>query len=65
MAVPRVFEKIEERLQEMGRKNKGIKKAVMDWAKSTATEHHKRTREERRAVEPTLGYKIARKLIFK
>ncbi len=65
VAVPRVFEKIEEKLQEMGRKNKGIKRAVMDWAKGAASEHHRRAREEGREPEPTLSYKIAKKVIFK
>ncbi len=40
--VPRVWEKIEEKLKEVGRKNTGVKKAVADWAKAAALEHHTR-----------------------
>ena len=38
--VPRVWEKIEEKLKELGKKNTGLKKAVMDWAKDAALRHH-------------------------
>ena len=33
IGVPRVWEKIEESIKTAGRNNKGIKKAVGDWAK--------------------------------
>jgi long-chain-fatty-acid--CoA ligase ACSBG len=38
--VPRVWEKIEEKLREVGKKNTGIKKTIADWAKAAALEHH-------------------------
>ena len=38
--VPRVWEKIEEKLKELGKKNSGLKKVVMDWAKNAALQHH-------------------------
>jgi hypothetical protein len=31
---------MEEKLKELGRKNTGIKKAVADWAKAAALDHH-------------------------
>lgn len=36
--VPRVWEKIQEKLAEIGRSNTGIKKAIGDWAKSCGLE---------------------------
>ncbi len=65
IGVPRVFEKIEERLLEMGRKSRGLRKAVTDWAKAAASEHHRRVREEGTGVKESVSYKIARKLIFR
>ena len=38
--MPRVWEKIEEKLKELGKNNSGIKKTVMDWAKNAALQHH-------------------------
>ena len=38
--MPRVWEKIEEKLKELGKNNSGIKKIVMDWAKNAALQHH-------------------------
>lgn len=35
-----MWEKIEEKLKELGKKNTGLKKAVMDWAKDAALRHH-------------------------
>jgi len=40
--VPRVWEKIEEKLKEVGRKNTGVKRVVADWAKAAALDHHTR-----------------------
>jgi long-subunit acyl-CoA synthetase (AMP-forming) len=37
--VPRVFEKIAEKMQAMGAKNTGLKKAIADWAKKTSLEY--------------------------
>jgi len=63
LGVPRVWEKIEEKMKELGRKNTGIKKSVMDWAKAAALEHH----TERMQGRPgnSLSYRIARTLILK
>ena len=40
LGVPRVWEKIQERLLEVGKGNTGIKKLVADWAKRAAFKHH-------------------------
>ena len=48
MGVPRVWEKMQDRLLEMGKHNKGLKKSVADWPKATAFEHH----QERMAGRP-------------
>jgi long-chain-fatty-acid--CoA ligase ACSBG len=60
--VPRVYEKIQEKLLDLGKNNKGLKKSVMDWAKKSALEHH----EEQMAGRPgnSLSYRIAKKLIL-
>jgi len=38
--VPRVYEKIQEKMMEIGKQNTGIKKKVSTWAKNACTEHH-------------------------
>ena len=43
--MPRVWEKIQEKMMDVGKKNTGVKKAVADFAKAAAFEHH----EERMA----------------
>ena len=45
LAVPRVWEKIAEKMQEAGKENKGLKKAIGNWAKRVATNHHTMIRE--------------------
>lgn len=39
--VPRVWEKIQEKMMEIGRNNHGVKKMLADWAKSCGTEKNK------------------------
>lgn len=62
LGVPRVWEKIEEKMREIGRQNSGVKKMIADWAKQAAFEHH----AERMAGRPgnSLSYRIARRLIL-
>ena len=60
--VPRVFEKIAEKMQEVGRSNTGLKKKIGDWAKTTATQHHTDVRNG--VKNDSLGYKVAQKLVF-
>ena len=40
LGVPRVWEKIEEKMREIAKQNSGFKKAVANWAKAAAFEHH-------------------------
>ena len=44
-AVPRVWEKFEEAMVTIGRKNTGVKKALVDWAKGVGFEHSQRILE--------------------
>ena len=43
--VPRVWEKIAEKMQQIGKSNTGLKKSIGNWAKAAATEHHTLVRE--------------------
>eukprot|EP00090_Calanus_glacialis_P010441 TRINITY_DN18825_c0_g1_i1.p1 TRINITY_DN18825_c0_g1~~TRINITY_DN18825_c0_g1_i1.p1 ORF type:complete len:503 (-),score=129.85 TRINITY_DN18825_c0_g1_i1:55-1374(-) len=60
--VPRVYEKIQEKLLDIGKQNTGFKKTIADWAKRSALEHH----DERMAGRPgnSLSYRIAKKVIL-
>lgn len=40
LGVPRVWEKIQEKMQEVGKANKGIKRQIGQWAKRTGTRHN-------------------------
>ena len=64
--VPRVWEKIAEKMQQIGRSNTGIKKAVGNWAKAAATKHHTLVREGKiKHDQASLSYILARILIFR
>ena len=39
--MPRVYEKMQEKLLQIGSKSTGLKKAVVTWAKSRALEEHR------------------------
>jgi long-subunit acyl-CoA synthetase (AMP-forming) len=41
LGVPRVWEKIEEKMKAVGAANSGVKKALGDWAKRTGLAGHK------------------------
>jgi len=62
ISVPRVYEKIQEKLMEIGRQNSGIKKIISEWAKKVSLDHH----NEIMMGGPgnSLQYKIARNLIL-
>ena len=65
LGVPRVYEKIAEKMQETAAKNSFVKKTVANWAKSTATEHHTAVREGRLHPDQCgWKYKVAKKVIF-
>ncbi len=65
IAVPRVFEKIEERLREMGKKGGGLRRKVMDWAKGAAAEHHRAVRAQGQELKGSFSYRLARSLILR
>ena len=62
MGVTRVFEKIQEVMQMQGASSKGLKKLLVDWAKSQAVHHH--NMEMGGKSHNSVGYQIARKLVF-
>lgn len=63
IGVPRVYEKIHEKLLEVGKQNKGLSKLVSNWAKRQAFLHH----QSRMAGsdKTTLQYLLAKKLLSK
>ncbi|XP_023339812.1 long-chain-fatty-acid--CoA ligase ACSBG2 isoform X2 [Eurytemora carolleeae] len=63
LGVPRVWEKIEEKLKELGKNNSGIKKTVMDWAKNAALQHHTDKMAGKRGQ--SISYTVARWLILR
>ena len=66
IGVPRVYEKIAEKMQQMGKANKGIKKALGNWAKSVSTQHHTLVREGKiKPDQASLSYKLAHKIILR
>jgi len=60
--VPRVYEKIQEKMMEIGKKNGGAKKKIVDWAKAASFEHHQQTFDG--LPGNSLNYKIAKSLIL-
>lgn len=40
LAVPRVWEKIYEKMQEVGRQSGAVKRAIATWAKGHGLQHH-------------------------
>merc|ERR1719431_169420 len=62
LGVPRVWEKIEEKIKLAGKDTKGVKRKVADWAKKQALEHHlqRNAGNDRRS----LRYRLAKKLVL-
>lgn len=63
LGVPRVWEKIYERMMEVGRKTTGLKKCIATWAKSIGAETNQR-RQEQNFSKP-VGYTVANSIVFK
>ena len=63
LAVPRVWEKIHEKMMEIGRANKGLKKTIGTWAKKTGLKYNQQILEHR-PPSGSLQYKIADKVVF-
>jgi len=60
--VPRVYEKIQEKMMEVGKANTGVKKKVGDWAKASSFEHHQALMEGKPGN--SLQYRIAKKVVL-
>ncbi|KAL7039826.1 hypothetical protein ACKWTF_000130 [Chironomus riparius] len=62
LGVPRVYEKIQEKMMQIGAQSGALKRVVAGWAKSATLKHHM----ERMAGRPSasLQYKLATKLIM-
>lgn len=54
---------MQEKMVEVGKNSSPIKKAIANWAKRTATEHHENVRKG--ITKESLSYKIARALVFR
>jgi len=62
LAVPRVWEKIAEKMQEVGRQSGAIKRAIATWAKGHGLQHHL---DRMNGIErTTYSYTLAKALIF-
>ena len=65
LAVPRVWEKIHERMLAIGAANKGWKRQLGTWAKRTGYEHNLRLLENNEnAGGSSIAYTLAKKLVF-
>ena len=64
LGVPRVWEKMMEKMQKAARQNGPVKRAVADWAKAAAARHHEAVRAGTSSGE-SLSYKLAKKLVFR
>ena len=72
LGVPRVFEKMMEKMQELGKSAPAVKRVVASWAKKTGLERNKKRLEAEasgsgasaEASHMNLSYKWAKKLVF-
>ncbi|GAB0089193.1 Very long-chain-fatty-acid--CoA ligase bubblegum [Sergentomyia squamirostris] len=63
LGVPRVYEKIQEKMLQVGAQNSGIKKMIATWAKSVTLEHHMSIIEGNPST--SWQYKLAKNIILK
>ncbi|KAK4318096.1 hypothetical protein Pmani_010879 [Petrolisthes manimaculis] len=63
LGVPRVWEKIHEKMMEVGRKTTGVKKSIATWAKAVGLEAN--TRKQRQDFSKPFGYSVANAVVFK
>ncbi|XP_055713765.1 very long-chain-fatty-acid--CoA ligase bubblegum [Phlebotomus papatasi] len=63
LGVPRVYEKIQEKMLQVGAQNSGIKKMIATWAKSVTLEHHMNIIEGNPSA--SWQYKVAKNIILK
>jgi len=63
--VPRVWEKIQEKMLEVGRANKGLKRQIGNWAKSTGLQYNRAMMKcSTVSMWPEMKYKIADRMVF-
>lgn len=63
IGVPRVWEKIEEKMKDAGRESKGLKKMIGDWAKSVGANYNQ-SRQFGAPCSSSWSFIIANKLVF-
>lgn len=66
MAVPRVWEKMQEKMKAIGAKSSAVRRKVAAWAKGVGLQTNLDRMNQTSAVRrPTFSYHIAKKLVFK
>ena len=63
LGVPRVWEKIYEKMMDIGRKTKGVKKSIATWAKGLGLEVNER--RQKADFSKPLGFSVANAVVFK
>ena len=64
LGVPRVWEKIMERMQAVGAQTKGLKKAIATWAKAKSLQYERNSEVGGTGMKPPM-YDLAEKLVLK
>jgi long-chain-fatty-acid--CoA ligase ACSBG len=65
VGVPRVWEKIQEKMLEVGAANKGLKRTIGQWAKKTGLGYNQNIMNgSALSLSSELKYKIADKVVF-
>eukprot|EP00095_Tigriopus_kingsejongensis_P001487 snap_masked-scaffold124_size330879-processed-gene-1.10 protein:Tk01487 transcript:snap_masked-scaffold124_size330879-processed-gene-1.10-mRNA-1 annotation:"long-chain-fatty-acid-- ligase acsbg2" len=63
--VPRIYEKIQEKMVQIGKSSGAVKRLVADWAKRTGLQHNLRALEGQITPnQPGYSYPLAKKLVF-
>ncbi len=65
--VPRLWEKVQERLQEQGKKSGPLRRRLLLWSRAQAAHHYAKLRaaQEGQEVTESVGYRVARRLVFR
>jgi len=63
--VPRIYEKIQEKMVQIGKSSGGLRRAVAGWAKKTGLQHNLKALEEGGGATSTgYSYPLAKRLVF-
>ncbi|TMS20272.1 Long-chain-fatty-acid--CoA ligase ACSBG2 [Larimichthys crocea] len=65
MGVPRVWEKMQEKMKSVGAKSSTVRRKVAAWAKDVGLQTNLTKMNHGAAGRPTFSYQIAKKLVFK